>query len=81
MDNNTLTLNTPVKHGDHEYKTLTMREPKVRDTVTAQKQAGDNADVEVNLFANLCEVSPEVISEMGMRDYGALQKIYKSFLS
>lgn len=81
MENKSITLGSPIKHGGHEYASLTMREPKVRDSVNASKQASNKADEEVTLFANLCGVSPEVISEMSMRDYAKLQVIYKDFLS
>lgn len=81
MASNSITLDSPVQHGGHEYATLTMREPKVRDSLAARKSGGSDADVEVRLFSNLCEVPPEVIEGMGMRDYLKLQAAYKDFLS
>lgn len=81
MTENTITLKVPVIEGGHEYKTLTMREPKVRDQVNAKGQSGSDADYEVQLFANLCEVPPAVVEELTMRDYLKLQAIYSGFLS
>lgn len=60
---------------------LTMRRPKVRDIRAASKVEGGDVEVEIAMFANLCEVAPEDINNMDMADYGAIQKVYKSFLS
>ncbi len=81
MQDNTLTLKTPIEHKGHTYSTLTMREPRVRDTVIADKQGGTDAEVEIRIFANLCEVPPAVVENMAMRDYRGLQSIYEGFLS
>lgn len=60
---------------------LTMRRPKVRDIRAASQVGGGDVEVEIAMFANLCEVAPEDINNMDMADYGAIQKVYKSFLS
>jgi len=60
---------------------LTMRRPKVRDIRAASKIQGGNVEVEIAMFANLCEVTPEDINNLDMADYDALQKTYESFLS
>lgn len=74
-------LKYPVTVAEHEYKALTMRSAKARDQIVAQKSASNNADVELVLFSNLCEVSTEVIEELEMADYQQLQKAYNGFLS
>ncbi len=76
-----ITLKYPVESKGIEVKTLEMRRPKVRDQVTSKKSSKSDEDIEVNLFANLCEVSPEIIMDLDMKDYKSLQKEYKSFLS
>lgn len=76
-----ITLKYPVTIDKHEYKALTMRSAKARDQVVAQKSASNNADVELVLFSNLCEVSTDVIEELEMADYQQLQKAYNDFLS
>ena len=73
-------LKYPVTIAGHEYAGLTMRAPKVRDQITAQKSAGKE-DTELTLFSNLCEVSTEVLEELDMCDYQQLQKAYEDFLS
>jgi hypothetical protein len=58
-----------------------MRRPKVKDQLAVDKAEGGKAEKEVNLFANLCEVTPAVIGELDMLDHGSLQKVYTGFLS
>ena len=45
------------------------------------KAGGTDAEKEIRIFANLCEVSPDVIEGLDMADYRALQKVYEGFLS
>lgn len=74
-------LDFPVTVDGQEHKTLTMRRAKVGDQKAAEKSATSDAEVETILFANLCEVPPEVIDELDMFDYGKVQEKYKGFLS
>ena len=60
---------------------LRIRRVKVRDTLAAQRKGGLDADKEIFLFANLCEVTPAQIEELDMRDYKTLQTVYSDFLS
>lgn len=76
-----IVLDTPVTVSGHEYKELTMREPKVRDQLFAAKQGGNDAEKEVIFVSNLCEVAPEVIHELSMRDYRQVQEELHNFLS
>lgn len=71
-----ITLKYPLK----STATLTMRRVKVRDSLAARKMKGDEADQEIFLFANLCEVSPKQIEALDMADYKQLQDTYSSFL-
>ncbi len=64
-----------------EVRQLSLRRPKVRDMLTADKAGGTDAQKEIGAFANLCEVSPQVIEELDLADYRALQKAYERFLS
>ena len=81
MSDKTITLNRPVTMDGTTHTTLTMRRPKVRDSRDAQRGGGTNADSEIRLFANLCEVTPAVIEELDMADYIRMQKVYEGFLS
>jgi hypothetical protein len=59
---------------------LTMRRVKVRDSLAARKLKGNEADQEIFLFANLCEVSTKQIEALDMADYKQLQEAYSGFL-
>lgn len=74
----TIALLFPLENG---ISNMTMRRPKVRDIRAANKVTGGNVEVEIAMFANLCEVTPEDINNLDMADYDALQKTYESFLS
>ena len=77
----TVKLRHPVTHGGTETSELTMRRAKARDSRDAQRGGGTHAEIEIRLFANLCEVAPEVIEDLDMADYTALQRVYEGFLS
>lgn len=66
---------------DNGTQALTMRRPKVRDMLAADKAKGSDADKEIAMFANLCEVAPADIEALDMADYKALQQAYSGFLS
>ncbi len=76
-----ITLQHPVTLDGLQTTALTMRRPKVRDMLSADKQGGTDAQKEIRTFANLCEVTPSVIEELDLADYQALQKAYQGFLS
>lgn len=56
-----------------------MREPTVKDQITASEMNGSDAVREVRTFANLCEVAPAEIEALGSPDYSRLQAAYTSF--
>ena len=76
-----IALKHPVTHQGTEYTELSMRRAKARDSRDAQRGGGTAADSEFRMFANLCEVPPEVIEELDMADYAQLQGVYEGFLS
>lgn len=73
-------LKYPVTVEGHEYKKITMRAPKVRDQIVAQKASGKE-EMELTLFANLCEITPDVLEELELADYSQLHSAYHDFLS
>jgi len=79
--NETITLKHPITVDGETLNELTLRRPKVRDMLAADKQSGSDAEKEIRTFANLCEVAPSVIEELDMADYQALQECYAGFLS
>lgn len=74
-------LTHPVTVNGQELDHLTLRRPKVRDMLTADKQKTSDAEKEIRLFANLCEVAPEAIENLDLGDYRKLQEAYQDFLS
>ena len=81
MNKTDITLTYPVSVSGIETATLSMRRPKVRDMLAGDKRGKTDAEKEIHIFANLCEVSPEVIEELDMMDYAEVQKAYQDFLS
>ena len=77
----TIELEYPVIFKGAEIATLSMRRMKVRDQIAVAKQGGIDAEQEVRLFANLCEVTPEVIEGLDFKDYRKVQDAYRGFLS
>ncbi|MFI3241226.1 MAG: phage tail assembly protein [Alphaproteobacteria bacterium] len=73
-------LQYPINVENEAYDNITMRRSKVKDrlAVSSMKNATDE-EKEIRLFANLCEVSTAVISELDEIDYNTLQKTYMAF--
>jgi hypothetical protein len=72
-------LSRPVKIAGVDVATLRMREVTLGDQLAVQKMAGDEADKEIALLANLCSLAPTDLHVLPMRDYAALQKALRSF--
>jgi len=77
----TITLKYPIEVAGEKITSLNLRRPKVRDMLAADKSSGSDAEKEVSMFANLCEVSPDAIMELDGKDYATLQQAYSAFLS
>lgn len=60
---------------------IQLRRPKVRDMLSVEKSVDNDAEKEIQLFANLSELSPNNLLELDMADYAKLQKAYQDFLS
>jgi hypothetical protein len=76
---NKIKLQFPVSVDGAEYNELTMRRSKVKDRLAVASMKGSDEEKEIRLFANLCEVSPEVMQELDEVDYATVQKVYMSF--
>lgn len=72
-------LQYPVKIDETTYTELTMRRSKVKDRLAVSVMKTTDEEKEINLFANLCEVSPTVIKELDEVDYTEVQKVYMGF--
>ena len=76
-----IAIRYPVTVDGVTHSTLTMRPPRARDSRDAQRGGGASADIEIRMFANLCEVAPAAIEELHMVDYQQLQAAFEGFLS
>ena len=74
-------LKHPITVNGMETKELVLRRPRVRDMIASDKGGGGDAEKEMLLFVNLCEVTPETIENLDLVDYKALQEAYLDFLS
>lgn len=79
MSNITINLSSVVNVEGQSVDKLTMREPKVIDQLTMDEIKGSEAEKEVSLFANLCDVAIDTIKELYLKDYRKLQEALVNF--
>ena len=73
-------LNYPVESDGTNIADLNMRRSKVKDRlIVAKMKNSSDEEKEIRLFANLCEVAPNIIEELDESDYANLQKAYMDF--
>ena len=72
-------LDFPIKLNGAEISTITMRRPKTRDDVTYARSGKDVVDRNLDLYASLCEMTPDEILELDSTDYDKLEDQYRSF--
>ena len=73
-----LKLNYPVSVDGRKVEALKIRRPKVRDNLIAAKKETDE-DREMTMMSLLTGEEAEVLHEMDMADYEALQKVIVGF--
>ena len=81
MDKLKIELTHPINLDGTNVSLLQLRRPKVRDMLSVEKSVDNDAEKEIQLFANLCELTPENLHDLDMVDYAKLQKAYQDFLS
>lgn len=74
-------LDNPIKIDGVAVHEISLRAPKVRDLIAASKKNVSESEREVNLIANLAEISPETVQDLDLRDYMKIQNWLKDFLS
>ena len=73
-------LNYPIESSGSTITDLNMRRSKVKDRLlVAKMKNSSDEEKEIRLFANLCEVAPNIIEELDESDYANLQKAYMDF--
>ena len=56
------------------------REPTVGDQLVADEMKGSEAAKEIATLANLCQVAPDDIKRLTLKDYKRLQAAFLGFL-
>ena len=73
-------LKYPIDSSGESVDKLTMRRSKVKDRlIVAKMKNSSDEEKEIRLFANVCEVAPNIIEELDESDYANLQKAYMDF--
>lgn len=74
-------LSRPMEIDGAQVKVLRMREPTVADQIAMDEMAGGQAAKEVGMFANLCEVAPDDIKRLTLKDYKKVQAAFLGFIA
>lgn len=77
----TITLEYPITIDGAVINRIRLRRPLVRDRLIAEKASGSEVEKEIRLLANLCEIAPDHIEKLDLKDYGKLQERLIDFLS
>ncbi len=80
MSSTSISLSHAISIDGVQVETLNLRRPKVRDMLAIEKSGHSDAEKEIHLFANLCEVTPDSVLALDMADYVKLQRAYQDFL-
>ena len=73
-------LSRPMSIDGAQVKALRMREPTVADQLASEEMKGSDSAKEIIMLANLCEVSPDDIKRLTLKDYKKLQAAFLGFL-
>lgn len=74
-------LRKPIKDNGGVLVThLDMREPTVADQLVVAKAKGVDAEKELVMIANLCELSPDTLKSLTMFDYVTVQQAFMDFV-
>lgn len=74
-----LVLQYPVTFNGVEFTEVTIRRPKVRDQLIANKSSKEIEDKETKLLSLLTEKDEEFILELDMSDYFSIQNVIENF--
>lgn len=75
-----IALSKALKIDGADIKVLRMREPTVADQLAAQKASGSDAEQEMAMIANLCQVAPADLHQLTLRDYKKVQAAFLGFI-
>lgn len=78
-DTTDIVLDRPLMVDGTEVTTVCMREPTVQDQIAASEVKGSPARQEIAMIANLCEITPDMVRQLSLRDYKKLQQAFLGF--
>lgn len=73
-------LSRPMDIDGAKVKKLRMREPTVADQLASEEFKGGEAAKEIAMLANLCEIAPDDIKRLTLKDYKRLQAAFLGFI-
>jgi len=73
-------LSRPMNIDGAQINVLRMREPTVADQLASEEMKGSDSAKEIAMFANLCEVTPDDIKRLTLKDYKKLQVAFMGFI-
>lgn len=74
----TIALDFPIKVGGIETASITVRRPLVRDMLKARNNKNE-AQAEMHLFADLCQITPDEVQTLDWADYAKIQEVLRGF--
>lgn len=74
-------LSRPLNISGAEVKALRMREPTVADQLVSEEMKGTDSAKEIAMLSNLCEVSPDDIKRLTLKDYKKVQAAFLGFIA
>lgn len=73
-------LTTPIKIAGADVSALRMREPTLDDQIVFEKLTGTEAERDKMTLAHLCQVAPEDLGQLTLRDYNKAKVAFLGFL-
>lgn len=74
-------LSRPLEVDGAKVTKLRMREPTVGDQLVADEMKGSDAAKEIATLANLCQIAPDDIKKLTLKDYKRLQAAFLGFIA
>lgn len=73
-------LSRPLEIDGAQVKKLRLREPTVADQLASEELKGSDSAKEIAMLSNLCEIAPDDIKRLTLKDYKKLQAAFLGFL-
>ncbi len=80
MSETKVTLEYPIKADGRIISEISLRRPKVKDQIVAEKAADNGPEREITILANLSGLTPNDIQELDVADYARVQEVFENFL-